>query len=481
MGAAVSAVIDSAMTEIHQLTATQLATAIRSQQVRSVDAVAACFTQIERHNPQLNAFITLCREQAEKEAIAADLAVQRGDSLGILHGIPITIKDLTATAGIRTTYGSPLYQNHVPTVSELCVARLKAAGAIIIGKTSVPPFGFGTGTENPLIGKTRNPYDPTRTCGDSSGGAAVAVATGMSYLSQGNDLGGSVRTPASFCGIVGLRPSIGRIPRSPKPLLWESLITDGCMTRTVEDAALMLAAMAGYDARDPGAIAQSDWTVPQFDVTDLSKVRVGFSTDLGIAVVDAEVERVFLGAIAALQEAGICTRPAHPNCTDAQRTFETLRAAIIYRLYGHFLEKQTDILSPTMRWEIEQGARLSADAYLSAEAQRGRIYRRFLEFFENYHILAIPTASIPPFPIDQDAVREINGQPLRNIIDYLALTYTISLTGLPALSLPCGWTNSGLPMGVQLVGKPHDEAALLEFAYFLQEQLDYRHRWPGQI
>ncbi len=470
---------DSTMTEIYQLTATQLATAIRSQQVKSVDAVAACFSQIERHNPHLNAFITLCREQAEQAAIAADQAVQRGEPLGMLHGIPITIKDLTATAGIRTTYGSPLYQNHVPTVSDLCVTRLQAAGAIIIGKTSVPPFGFGTGTENPLIGKTRNPYDLTRSCGDSSGGAAVAVATGMGYLSQGNDLGGSVRTPASFCGIVGLRPSIGRIPRSPKPLLWESLITDGCMTRTVEDAALMLAAMAGYDARDPVAIAQSNWVVPPFNVTEHPKTRVGFSSDLGIAIVDAEVERVFLGAIERLQAAGITACSAHPNCTDAQPTFETLRAALIFQLYGHYIEKHPEALSATMRWEIEQGIGISANAYLAAEAQRGRIYRRFLEFFENYDILAIPTASVPPFPVDQEAALEVNDQSLRNIIDYLVLTYTVSLSGLPALSLPCGWTRSGLPIGMQLVGKPHGEAALLDFAYLLQEKLNFRHRWPS--
>jgi amidase len=273
------------MTDLSKLTATALASAIRSQQVKSIDAVDACFDQIDRHNPQLNAFITLCRDQAKAEAIAADIAVQRGEPLGTLHGIPITIKDLTATAGIRTTYGSPLYQNHIPTVDDLCVARLKAAGAIIIGKTSVPPFGFGTGTDNPLIGKTRNPYDLSRTCGDSSGGAAVAVATGMGYLSQGNDLGGSVRTPASFCGIVGMRPAIGRIPRVPKPLLWESLITDGCMARTVEDAALMLEAMAGFDARDPGAIAHPHWTSPCFSSEALTQTRVGFSPHLGIVVV----------------------------------------------------------------------------------------------------------------------------------------------------------------------------------------------------
>lgn len=466
------------MTNISKLTATELTTAIRLQQVTSVQAVAACFDQIDRHNPQLNAFITLCREQAETEAIAADQAVQRGNPLGMLHGIPITIKDLTATAGLRTTYGSPLYQTHIPNVDDLCVSRLKAAGAIIIGKTSVPPFGFGTGTDNPLVGKTRNPYDPDCTCGDSSGGAAVAVATGMCYLSQGNDLGGSVRTPASFCGIVGLRPAIGRIPRVPKPLLWESLISDGCMTRSVEDAALMLAAMAGYDDRDPMAIAHPHWLIPDLSqdcLEELTQIRVGFSPDLGIAAVDAEVEQVFREAIAAMEAAGLSIRSAHPDCTGAQSSFETLRAALINQLYGHYVEKHPEALSPTMRWEIEQGLGISAAEYLAAEAQRSQLYRRFLAFFEDYDILAIPTASVPPFPIDQGDVLTINGQPLRNVIDYLTLTYTVSLTGLPALSIPCGWTKSGHPIGMQLVGKPQGEAVLLRFAYGLQETLNFRH------
>ncbi|HEY9646873.1 MAG TPA: amidase, partial [Chroococcidiopsis sp.] len=396
-----------------------------------------------------------------------------------LHGIPITIKDLTATAGLRTTYGSPLYERHIPTTDDFCVARLKAAGAIIIGKTSVPPFGFGTGTDNPLIGITRNPYDPSRSCGDSSGGAAVAVATGMGYLAQGNDLGGSVRTPASFCGIVGLRPAIGRIPRAPKPLLWESLISDGCMTRTVEDAALMLAAMAGFDPRDPVAIAQPQWHPSLFrHDTPAPPLRVGYSPNLGIALVDSEVERGFLQAITTMQAAGLSVQPAHPTCINVQSTFETLRAALIYQLYGHYLSTHPETLSPTMRWEIEQGVDLSADAYLNAETPRGRLYRQFLNFFQTYDILAIPTASVPPFPVEQATVTAINGHPLRNPIDDLTLTYTISLTGLPALSIPCGQTATGLPLGMQLVGKPHGEAELLQFAYFLQEQLHFRHRWP---
>ena len=465
------------MNQLYQLSATQLTQLIRQQKISAVDAVTACFEQIYQQNPTFNAFITICPEQAEQAAIAADNTVQQGRPLGLLHGVPIAIKDLTATAGIRTTYGSPMYQNYIPTQDELCVARLKAAGAIIIGKTSVPEFGFGTGTSNPISGTTLNPYDTTRTSGDSSGGSAVAVATGMCHLAHGSDMGGSVRTPASFCGIVGLRPAIGRIPRVPKLLPWESLITDGVLARSVEDAALMLAAMAGYDSRDPLAIDQSRWALPTWISQGWEQVRIGYSADLGIGVIDAEVEAIFEQTMETIARRCPLMKRAHLNCTEAQHTFETLRAAFIEHTYGQLFEKQPEQMNETLRWEIEQGIGLSAAAYLQAEAQRGRIYRRFMQFFEQYDFLATVSASVPPFPVTQAAVLEINGTPLQSIIDYLKVTYTISLTGLPALSIPCGWTGSGLPIGLQLVGKPHAEAELLQFAYFLQEQFDFRHRW----
>lgn len=466
------------MTELHQLSATQLAQHIRTGQIRSVDAVAACFAQIEQWDDRLRAFITLCQEQAEQAAIEADQAIQQGRSIGCLHGVPIAIKDLTATAGIRTTYGSLLYEKYVPTQDELCVARLRAAGAILIGKTSVPEFGFGTGTANPLSGITRNPYDDRYTCGDSSGGSAVAVSTGMCYLAHGSDMGGSVRTPASFCGIVGLRPSIGRIPRVPKPLAWESLITDGVLARNVEDATLMLTAMAGFDGRDPLAIDQS-WSFPDWPLENWEHTRMGWSANLGIAVIDPEVAALSQKAIEAIAQYCPQIEVAHPDCAEAPETFETLRAAFIHHTYHHLLTTKADAVNETLQWEIEQGIGLSAADYLQAETQRGRLYRRFLKFFEQYDFLITVSASIPPFPITQTAVLEIDGIKLRNIIDYLTVTYTISLTGLPVISIPVAWTAAGLPIGLQIVGKPHSETRLLQFAYFLQEMLNFRHQWPA--
>lgn len=463
---------------LFQYSATQLSAALQTGQITAVDAVASCFERIDQCNPRLNAFITLCQEQAEQQAIATDHALQQGQNLGPLHGIPVVIKDLNATAGIRTTYGSKLFENYIPQQDDLCVARLKTAGAIIIGKTSTPEFGFGTGTHNPLMGTTVNPYDLTRTCGDSSGGSAVAVATGMGFLAHGGDMGGSVRTPASFCNIVGLRPSMGRIPRVPKPLLWESLATDGVLARTVEDAALMLSVMAGWDARDPVAIAQPTWPLPTFKLDGQKSTRVAFSVDLGVTVIDTEVAEVFARAMGAIAHVCPHTQAAHPDCTGAQPTFATLRAALVRQMHGSLLEQFGEQLTETVRWEIEQGHDISAADYLKAEVRRGIIYQNFLRFFESHDVLVIPSASVPPFLITQTEVLEINGIPLSTIIDYLAITSIISLTGLPVITIPCGFTASGLPIGMQLVGKPQGETELLQFAYFLQETLNFRHQWP---
>jgi amidase len=460
------------MTAIYQYSATQLAHAIRHRQIRAVDAVAACFEQIHRHNDRLKAMITPCQEQAEADAVRADEMIDRGHPVGVLHGVPFTVKDLTPTAGVKTTFGSPIYRDFVPQQDELCVARLRSAGGILIGKTNTPEFGMGAHCTNPLYGPTANPYDPSRSSGGSSGGAAVAVSTGMSFLAQGTDMGGSCRTPASFCGVVGVRPAAGRIPRRRKPLLWDFLDTDGILARSVEDAALMLAVMAGADDRDPLSIRET-FTVPDFSP---AAARVGFSASLGIATIEPEVEAVFQQAIAQMA-AHYPVKAAHPDCSMAIHAFETLRAATLLHKQKHHYEKYPDLLSASVRWNIERGIGIAAADLLQAEAERDRLYLNFLRFFETYDILATVSASVPPYLHTQLEVLEINGVPQPTIIDYLTITYTISLTGLPALSIPCGWTATGLPIGMQLVGKPGGEAALFQFAYGLQEALKFCHRW----
>jgi amidase len=354
------------------------------------------------------------------------------------------------------------------------VARLRSAGGILIGKTNTPEFGMGAHCTNLLHGRTANPYDLDRSSGGSSGGAAVAVSLGMGHLAQGTDMGGSCRTPASFCGVVGLRPAVGRIPRARKPLLWNFLDTDGILARTVEDAALMLSVMAGADWRDPLSV-DSDWRMPHLSSEMRSPIRLAFSPDLGVATIDSEVETVFRRAMA--QIASCCpVEESHPDCSMAPFAFETIRAATLLHKQKHHYEKYPHLLSDSVRWNVERGLGISAAELLQAEADRDQLYLNFLHFFRTYDVLMTVSASVPPFLHTQSEILEINGKPLRSIIDYLSITYTISLTGLPAISIPCGWTVSGLPIGLQLIGKPRGEENLLQFAYFLQENLGFRHQ-----
>ena len=461
--------------QIHQLSACELAAAIRSRQLTATDAVNACLQQIDQHNDRLKALITVCRDRALSEAQLADRARYNGEILGPLHGVPFTAKDLTPTAGVRTTYGSSIYANHVPTQDELCIARLKAAGAILLGKSNTPEFGFGAHCTNALYGPTANPFDADYSSGGSSGGAAVAVATGMCFLAQGTDMGGSVRTPASFCNVVGLRPAAGRIPRRRKKLLWDYLETDGSLTRTVEDAALMLSVMSGEDWRDPLSVGHSAWQ--QSDLSDqcskslLASLRVGFSAGLGIATIDAGVIQMFEQAVTHLTPWCRTVAAAHPNCTMAQSSFEVLRAALLWHKMQSLYQQHPDQLSSSVRWNIEQGRGISAKALLTAQAQRDQLYLNFLNFFEKYDVLATVSASIPPFPHGKTEILEINHVPQRNIIDYLTVTYTVSLTGLPAISIPCGRLPSGFSIGLQLVGKPWGETALMAVAGAFREVL----------
>jgi amidase len=448
--------------------ATQLAIALRTRQISAVEVVTACLDQIEQHNDRLKALITVCGDRALAEAQAADAAIARGDSLGPLHGIPFTAKDLTPTAGVRTTLGSRLYAHQVPAEDELCIARLRQAGAILMGKTNTPEFGMGAHCLNPLYGPTANPYDPARSSGGSSGGAAVSVATGMAYLAQGTDMGGSVRTPASFCNVVGLRPSMGRIPRPRRQLLWDYLDTDGMLARTVDDVALMLSVMAGEDWRVPISLGTGAWTFPDLSTptpeSRLQNVRIGTSVDLGIADIDHEVAAGFEAAIAQLTPYCDAIAPSHPDCALAPATFETIRAARLWFNLQDTHARYADQLTDTVRWNIERGQNITATALLQAEADRDRLYLNFLDFFEQYDVLITPSASVLPFRHDQGEILDINGRPQHTIIDYLKITYTISLTGLPAISIPCGWSASGLPIGLQVIGKPRGEHDLLSIA-----------------
>lgn len=462
-----------------RLTANDIAQATQRGDLLTTDVLEACLARIEQLDPELHAFITVASDDARARAAELDAMPPEVSAGQVLHGVPVAIKDLVETRGIRTTKGSTRWAQQVPDHDDLVVERLRRAGAIIVGKTNTPEFGFGALCENPIAGNTVNPYDRRFTSGGSSGGSAVAVAAGLVPIAHGSDFGGSVRTPASFCGVIGLRPGAGLVPRVPKSLPWDALQTHGVLARTARDAALMLQAVSGGDARDPVSTYARSMAMPDWGDQRLRSLRVAHSVDLGVAMIDREVAAVFEAACGRIHTLVEEMHPAHPDCTDVQATFETLRGAVIAHELGAVVDDSTYPTSDTVRWNVERGRQLTARSVMAAEASRGDLIRRFLAFFEEHDVLLTVSASIPPFPNSQPDVLEINGQPLRHIVDYLTITFAISVVGVPALSIPCGRTGAGLPVGMQLIGPPMSEPRLLAFADLLERELGFRHQFPA--
>jgi amidase len=440
--------------------------------------MAAHLAQIERVNPKVNAIPTLVADQAMEQAKEADEALARGLTPGPLYGLPIAIKDLVETKGIRTTLGSPIYQDWIPDRDALFVQRLKAAGAIVIGKTNTPEFGAGSHTFNPVFGLTRNPYDPSRTCGGSSGGGAVALACGMVPIADGSDLGGSVRNPPNFNNVVGLRPSPGRIPRYPNEQPWNTLGVLGPMARTVRDAALLLSVMAGPDSRDPISLQEApDRFAGSLD-RDFKGCRIAWSRDLGQFPVEAAVTDVIEKALPRLKEFGCEIEEAHPDFTGAAEIFQVLRAHSFAAGLANDLQKHRALMKDTVIWNIEQGLRLSGLDVARAQAGRGALYHRVQAFFDRYDFLLLPVSQVVPFPVELEWVHEIDGVKMETYIDWMKSCSFITLTGHPAMSVPCGFTPEGLPVGLQIVGPYRREFDVLQLAYAFEQATRVAERRP---
>lgn len=445
--------------------ATEMARLIRDKGISAVELMEAHLRRIERVNPAVNAIVTLVPERALAGAQAADAALARGDALGPLHGLPVAHKDLVATKGIRTTFGSPIYADFVPETDALIVERLRAAGAITIGKTNTPEFGAGSQTFNAVFGVTRNPYDMSKTCGGSSGGAAVALACGMVPLADGSDLGGSLRNPASFCNVVGLRPSPGRVPSWPSEAPWFPFSVQGPMARTVADAALLLSAMSGPDARVPLARAEPGERFRQPLARDFRGVRLAWSTDLGGLPVDPRVTAVLEEKRPIFADLGCDLAEAEPDTSGADEAFAAWRAWIFELGHGEEYDRHRDQLKATVIWNIEQGRRLTGPDLARAERGRAAYYGRVLEFMAEYEFLLLPVSQLPPFSAEEEYPTEINGVAMENYIDWMKTCSRITMTGLPAISVPCGFTPEGLPVGLQIVGRPGDEFGVLQLAH----------------
>ena len=461
------------------LTATQMTGLIQRRELSAREVMEAHLAQIDRVNPKVNAIVTLLPDRAMDSAREADERQARGEPLGALHGLPIAHKDLVNTKGIRTTFGSPIYRDNIPAEDALIVQRLQAAGAITIGKTNTPEFGAGSQTFNEVFGETVNPYDITKTCGGSSGGAAVALACGMLPIADGSDTGGSLRNPANFCNVVGLRTSPGRVPVYPNEMGWFPISVQGPMARTVEDTALMLSAIAGPDDRSPIAITQQGSLFAQPLDRDFRGTRIAWSQDFGELPVAPAVTAVIDSQRSTFETIGCMIDDAAPDFTDADETFKAWRAWKFEHRFRPLLETHRDQIKETIIWNAEAGAALSGPELSTIESKRTRLYHRVREFMETYEFLILPVSQVPPFDVTIPYISEINGQQLETYIDWMKSCYYISAIGLPAISVPCGFTEDGLPVGVQIVGRHQDDFGVLQLAYAFQQATETWKRRPG--
>ncbi|MCL3883108.1 amidase [Marivita sp. GX14005] len=453
--------------------AVTLAEHLRSGALSSEQLVTASLARIEALDGTLRAFITVDADAALDAARAADAHRRSGGELLALHGMPVAIKDVTATKGLRTTQGSRIHADTVPEEDAGSVARLRDAGAIILGKTNTPEFAFGAICTNALCGPTANPWDTARSSGGSSGGSAVAVATGMVPLAQGTDFGGSVRTPASFCGAVGLRPQPGTIAEPERKLGEARLATQGVLARSTADALMMLRAMAGPHPLDPASRGVPLPPKPDSQATP----RIAASVDLdGAFPVDPWVRDRFEAACSDVAAALGPVERAAPDLKDGVQAFKTLRAAESWFKFGAMVDRHEDQLTPSYVWNVRQGREISAERYLAAEATRTAMQRAALRFFETHDLLLMPAASVPPFRNDGGEVMQVGDAECETIIDYLACTFLISLIGFPCLSLPAPTGEGDLPFGLQIVARPGREALLWGAAMRL-EKAGFAHRF----
>ena len=447
--------------ELWQLDATTLQGMLRSGAVSAREVVLSFLGRIDGVNGLINAIPTLVAERAQADADKADRWRAGGHRLGLLHGLPIAVKDLVDTAGIRTTYGSPIYRDHMPAEDALLVKRLRKAGAIIIGKTNTPEFGAGSQTFNPLFGPTRNPYDLSRTAGGSSGGAAAAVACCMLPFADGSDMGGSLRNPASFCSVIGLRPTPGRVPEVPTSDAWDPLSVSGPVARTVDDLRLLLTAMSGPDPASPLSLTGLPSLTRRWEGR---RPRLAWSWDFGGLPVAPEVTSVLGAARNKLDELGWDMAEAEPDLSGADEVFEVLRALSFVRDLHAEYSQHRELLKETVATNIEAGLRLAPQQIANAQELRTIIVARTGEFFSRFDVLAGPTTQVTPFPVETEWVNEINGCQLSTYTDWMRSCSRITVTACPAVSVPCGFTEAGLPVGLQLVGRYGDEAGLLALA-----------------
>ncbi len=461
------------MTSTNELcfkTATEQRGLLLNKTISASELLTAHLEQIERINPTVNAIVTKVADMATDRAQKIDQQLAQGDNPGILAGLPVAHKDLVLTKGIRTTFGSRIFKDHIPDTNSLIVQRMIDAGAVTIGKTNTPEWGAGSQTFNDVFGATLNPYDTTKTCGGSSGGSAVALAAGMVSLADGSDMGGSLRNPANFCNVVGFRVSPGRVPNYPTENAWFTLPVVGPMARTVEDCALFLAAIAGPDKKAPISLKEESARFLDPLKRDFAKTKISFSTDFGGQLpVAKSVQDVIRSGAQVFESLGCKIDDKCPDFTDADEIFKTLRAWAFSGTHKDNISKHRDLYKDSIIWNVEEGLKLTGLDIARAEQKRTRMFQHVTEFMEEYEFLILPVSQVAPFDVTQEYVTEIEGEAMHTYIDWMKSSYYITCLGLPSISVPCGFTKEGLPVGIQIVGRHQQDFSVLQLAYAFQE------------
>jgi amidase len=468
--------------EICFMRAVDMVTAIRSKRLSAREIMQAHLQQIQAVNARVNAMVTMVpEEKLMAQAAAADEALAHGKWLGPLHGLPVAVKDLHETKGIRTTYGSPLHKSFVPELDCRLVQREKEAGAIVLGKTNVPEFGLGSQTFNPVFEPTHNPYDTTRTCGGSTGGGAVAVATGMAPLADGSDMGGSLRNPPNFCNVVGIRTSPGRVSNGPGNLGWFTLAVPGPVARNVTDCAYFLSVLAGYDQHSPISIEQSGAQFAQpLGRRSFKGVRVAMFKDMGLPW-EPEVKSAVQAQRKIFESLGCVVENAEPDFADANEAFLAWRHWSIELGFGDLMATQGDQLNEYIHWHVEEGRKLTGPQLSRIEAKRTALYQRMCAFTEKYEFFILPVNQVLPFDVNTHYPIEIAGAKMENYLAWMKSAYYISAVGNPALSVPCAFSSSGLPIGIQIVGRHHDDWGVLQLGYAFEQATQIGQRRPSLV
>ena len=451
--------------DLIRLSARSVRDLLKDRQVSPLELLDALEHRISEVDGAVNALPTLCFERARQRARERDFS-------GLpLAGIPVAIKDLLPVSGVRTTFGSMAYRDHIPEASDLLVERIEAAGGLVYAKSNTPEFGAGANTFNDVFGFTRNPWNTALSAAGSSGGSAVALATGMAWLATGSDLGGSLRNPASFCSIVGLRPSQGRIASDPGETAFNRLSMEGPMARNVNDAAMLLDVMAGYDRRDPMSLDDPAESFEEAAISENVPPRIAFSPDLGVTPVDPEVAEICERAALRFEELGAHVEKAQPDFSGLQDVFQVHRALSFATSLGPELEANRDTFKPEIVWNVEKGLALTGQDIMNAMVERSEIYRRANTFFSDFDLILTPATVVPPYPVEQRFVQRVGDHEFSNYIEWCSIAYAFTVLGAPAMSVPCGFTQSGLPVGLQIAAPLREEARLLAAASALENLL----------